>query len=76
MKHEEALALIESEYKRAVEKHGAEFSDLNEMAVVLHSEFYEVYKAVLCGDIHGRHGVKFELAQVAAVCLKALEGIA
>ncbi len=75
MTHEEALALIVEEHKHAIEKHGAEFSDLDEMAEVLHSEFCEVYKAVLDGDTHGRHGVKRELAQVAAVCLKALEGL-
>ena len=75
MTHEEALALIEAEHKHAVEKHGASFSCHLEMHEVLLEEFLEVSSALCRGDINGKHGVKRELAHVAAVCLKALKGM-
>ena len=75
MTHEEALALIETEHKHAVETHGARFSCHLEMHEVLFDELLEVSYALNRSDINGEHGVKRELAQVAAVCLKALEGI-
>lgn len=75
MTHEEALALIEAEYKHAVEKHGASFSCHLEMHEVLFDELLEVSYALNRSDINGPHGLKRELTQVAAVCIKALEGL-
>ena len=75
MTHEEALALIEAEYKHAVEKHGARFPCIFDMFIALDDEVMEVHDAIEANNIHGPHGVKRELAQVAAVCLKALEGM-
>lgn len=57
------------------EKHGVTFSCLSEMGVALADEVCEVADAIERNDIDGEHGVKRELAQVAAVCLKALEGL-
>lgn len=75
MTNEEALALIEAELKHAREKHGEHFSDWIEMYIALCEEITEISSAIIKGDIHGEHGVKRELAQVAAVCIKALEGM-
>ena len=75
MTHEEALALIETEHQNAVKKHGPAFKDLNEMIQALYEEVEEVDAAIARGDYSGPHGVKKELAQVAAVCIKALEGL-
>ena len=72
MTHEEALELIEAELKHANEKHGEHFANLIEMYIALCEEVAEVSQAIVKGDINGEHGVKRELAQVAAVCWKAL----
>ena len=74
MTHEEALELIEAELKHANEKHGEHFANLIEMYIALCEEVAEVSQAIVKGDINGEHGVKRELAQVAAVCIKALGG--
>lgn len=75
MTHDEALALIEAELKHAVEKHGATFANEKEMYEALYEEMLEVNRAVVFGDINSPHGLKRELAQVAAVCIKALKGL-
>ena len=75
MTHEEALALIEAEYKNAVEKHGEHFANRIEMYSALCEEITEVAQAIVKDDIHGPHGMERELAQVAAVCIKALKGL-
>ena len=75
MTHEEALALIEAEYKNAVDKHGARFKSKTELKNALLDEIWEVHEAINKRDYDGPHGVKRELAQVAAVCIKALEGL-
>ena len=75
MKHEEALALIEAEYKNAVEKHGEHFANRIEMYSALCEEITEVAQAIVKDDIHGPHGLKRELIQVIVVCLKALRGL-
>ena len=75
MTHEEALALIEAEYEGAVDKWGPVYESEIEMLYVLTSEVSEVIKAVYNRDRDGKHGLKIETAQVAAVCIKALEGL-
>ena len=75
MTHGEALKLIETEHQNAVKKHGSAFKDLNEMIQALYEEVEEVDAAIARGDYNGPHGVKKELAQVAAVCIKALKGL-
>lgn len=75
MTHEEALALIEAEYKHAVEKHGATFVTMEDTVMTLMDEVDEVFSAFRKRDFDSPHGVKRELAQVAAVCIKALEGL-
>ena len=75
MTHEEIFALVEKELQNAVKKHGPAFSGWKEMMNALIDEVCEVAEAIGRGDINGPHGLKRELAQVAAVCLKALEGL-
>ena len=73
MTREEIFALVEKELQHAIEKHGPTFSSQKEMVYVLFDEVCEVAEAVKKGDINGKHGVKRELTQVIAVCVKALE---
>jgi hypothetical protein len=40
---------------------------------VMTAELLEASTAAIRGDIKGRHGVRREVAQVAAVCMKLLE---
>lgn len=75
MTHEEALNLVEVEYQGAIEKHGPTFSDHKEMYGVIADELCEVGDALCRRDYNGPHGLKIELAQVAAACIKALEGL-
>jgi hypothetical protein len=69
------LQLIGAEYRNAVEKHGPRFGSLKAATRVLGSEFLEVVSAVAKNNIDGAHGVRREAAQVAAVCVKILEGL-
>ena len=73
MTREEIFALVEKELQNAVKKHGPTFSGWKEMMNALIDEVCEVAEAIGRGDINGPHGLKRELAQVAAVCIKALE---
>lgn len=75
MTHEEIFALVEKELQHAIEKHGSTFSSRKEMMNALIDEVCEVAEAIGRGDINGPHGLKRELTQVAAVCIKALEGL-
>jgi NTP pyrophosphatase (non-canonical NTP hydrolase) len=68
-------AILMYEYKRAVEKYGPTFPDLNKGIQVIFAELGEVLEAKRKGDINGRHGVIRELAHVCAVCFKLLEGL-
>ena len=75
MTREEIFALVEKELQNAIEKHGSTFSSRKEMMNALIDEVCEVAEAIGRNDIDGPHGVKRELAQVASVCIKALEGL-
>ena len=75
MTREEIFALVEKELQNAVKKHGPTFSDHKEMYGVIADELCEVGDALCRRDYNGPHGLKIELAQVAAACIKALEGL-
>lgn len=66
---------IGQEYQRAVRLHGPRFETLLDAEYALRNEFIEVIKALDKNDIDGEHGVKRELTQVIAVCIKILEGL-
>ena len=68
-------AIVGYEYDRAVKKHGPVFGSLSEGVNVMLAEMDEVLAAYRRNDIDGKHGVRRETAQVAAVCLKILEGL-
>ena len=75
MTREEIFALVEKELQHAIEKHGSTFSSQKEMMNALIDEVCEVDEAIGRNDIDGPHGMERELAQVAAVCIKALKGL-
>lgn len=75
MTREEIMNLLDEELKHAKKKHGPVFADAADAFGALYGEVTEVLQAIIRGDIDGEHGIKRELAQVAAVCLKALEGL-
>lgn len=75
MTREEIMNLLDEELQHAVKKHGSTFSGRKEMMNALIDEVCEVAEAIGRGDINGPHGLKRELTQVAAVCLKALGGL-
>ena len=75
MTREEIYALVEKELQNAVEKHGPTFLTKKEMMNAIIDEVCEVAEAIGRNDLDGPHGLKRELAQVAAVCIKALEGM-
>jgi hypothetical protein len=68
-------AIVGYEYDRAVRKHGPTFDSIHEGMDVLVEEFNEAFIAYVKGDIYGRHGVRREVAQITAVCIKILEGL-
>lgn len=74
MTHDEALMIVNEEYRKAVEKHGPDYKDNDEFLCVLTEEFNEVLEAFKHNDINGKHGVITEAAQLAVVCLKMIEG--
>ncbi len=74
MTHDEALMIVNEEYQEAVDKWGATFKDNEESLIVMTEEFNEVLEAFKHNDINGKHGVITEAAQLAAVCLKMIEG--
>ena len=75
MTHDEIMNLLEAELKHAKEKHGPTFSGRKEMMNALIDEVCEVAEAIGRNDIDGPHGLKLELIQVIAVCVKALMGL-
>ena len=75
MTRDEIINLLDEEFKHAKEKHGPVFADVTDAFGALYGEVTEVLQAIIRGDIDGEHGVKRELAQVAAVCIKALGGV-
>ena len=72
MTHDEALMIVNEEYRKAMEKHGVYFQDESEAVEVMTEEYNEVLEAFKNNDIKGKHGIVIEVAQLAAVCLKIL----
>jgi NTP pyrophosphatase (non-canonical NTP hydrolase) len=68
-------SLINHEYARAIRVHGELFETLDEGLAALKGEVDEVFSAARSGDMYGEHGVRDEVAQVAAVCVKLLDSL-
>jgi hypothetical protein len=71
----ETQELLGREYDWAVQKHGPTFKTLSEGLNAMLEEFREALRANRKGVIEGEHGVRREVAQIAAVCVKLLESI-
>lgn len=65
-----------AEFERAQIKHSWVFMTVRDMVAALTSEFGEVLLAEKTDDIHGAHGLRAELLQVAVVALRAYEALA
>jgi len=68
-----ALDLIMLELAHARAKHTTFAHSDDQTVTVLTSEVGEYASAVLRGDVQGQHGAIREAAQVAAVCIRAIE---
>lgn len=64
------------EFERAHIKHSWDFMTVRDMVATLTSEFGEVLLAEKMEDIHGAHGLRAELLQVAVVAIRAYEALA
>ena len=63
------------EFERAQIKHDWDGYQVRDMVAILTSEFGEVLLAEKTDDIHGAHGLRAELLQVAVVALRAYEAL-
>lgn len=74
MKLIDALDMILEEHARSVQMYGT-WGDYNleqMMSVIINELMMEAGSAEARADLHGKHGVVHELAQVAACCIKAI----
>jgi alcohol dehydrogenase class IV len=69
-----AWALVSHKYRRAVEKNGAKYPSHEAAYEALMEEVGKLKSAMDQDQTPEQHGVREEAAQVAAVCMKIIDG--
>lgn len=69
------LSSLVQEHTRAVCKHPWDGYTLDDMGKALTGELMELGEAEARGDVHGPHGMRAELLQVAVVALRTFEAL-